>query len=58
LLWFGFIGVVRENGAVAYIYSVNYNMKHLLGLAKDPKASVYQINPAFWAGLEIARPTS
>jgi hypothetical protein len=56
LLWFGFLGIVRENGAVAYIYSVNYNMKHLLALAKDPKAAIYHINPAFWAGLEIIKP--
>lgn len=56
LLWFGFIGIVRESGAVAYIYSVNYNMKHLLALSKADGTTVYQINPAFWAGLEISKP--
>lgn len=57
LLWFGFLGIVRDSGGVAYIYSVNYNMKHLLALAKDDGKTVYQINPAFWSGLEIQKPT-
>ena len=57
LLWYGFLGVVRDDGEVAYIYSVRYDMKRLKALAKFGSgvaaASVFQVNPAFWIGLEI-----
>jgi len=55
LLWFCFFGVVREDETVSYIYSVNYNMKHLRALVKAPESAVYYINPAFWAGLEVVK---
>jgi hypothetical protein len=55
LLWFGFVGCVRENGEAAYIHTVNYDFRRLKALiARKPVAEVvYRINPAFWAGLEI-----
>ncbi|MCE7904061.1 MAG: hypothetical protein DYH20_15915, partial [Gammaproteobacteria bacterium PRO9] len=55
LLWYGVIGVVRESTDVAYIYSVKYDMKRLKAIAAGALGgkAVYEINPAFWAGLEI-----
>ena len=40
---------------LTYIYDVNYDMKRLLGLIakseeRDPQL---EINPGFWAGLEL-----
>lgn len=55
LLWFGFLGVIRDNDEVAYIYSVKYDIKRLKGLIVHALGGkpVFQINQAFWAGLEI-----
>ncbi|HPO15574.1 MAG TPA: hypothetical protein PLI09_19185 [Candidatus Hydrogenedentes bacterium] len=55
LLWYGFLGVVRESGDIAYIYSVKYNIKRLKALVgkRDAGTPTFHINPAFWAGLEI-----
>lgn len=54
LLWYGFLGVVRENGEVAYIYDVRYDKKRLRALMRrDSGGPAYYINPAFWQGLEI-----
>ena len=55
LLWYGFLGIVRHTGEVAYIYSVNYDFARLRGIERQlSKAGiVYQINPAFVQGLEI-----
>ena len=55
LLWYGFFGVVREDGEIAYIYSVKYDMKRLKTLVRKQQENIvlYYINPAFWAGLEI-----
>jgi hypothetical protein len=40
LLWYGVLGVVRPNGEVAFIYSVNYDMKRLNGIIEaGPKAA-------------------
>jgi hypothetical protein len=54
-LWYGFLGLLREDGNVTYIYHVNYEMRKLIALKdKAPKNEiVYTINPAFWAGLDI-----
>jgi len=55
LLWYGVLGVVRPNDEVAFIYSVNYDMKRLNALLESvplDKRSFF-INPAFWPGLEI-----
>jgi len=55
LVWFGFLGFVREDGEVAYIYSVKYDMKRLKAIIAKKRTGrvVYQINPAFWSGLEV-----
>lgn len=55
LLWFGFIGVVVNESEVRYIYNVNYDFKHLVALSKRRQRDglVFEINPAFWPGLEI-----
>src|SRR5581483_11890767 len=55
LLWSGVIGVVRANDEVAYIYNVRYDYRRLKALM-DSTASgnpVFEINPAFWVGLEV-----
>jgi hypothetical protein len=55
LLWYGVFGVVRPSGDVAFIYSVNYDMKRLVGIVDSvtsEKRSFF-INPALWPGLEI-----
>jgi hypothetical protein len=49
------LGVVRENDEVAYIYNVRYDFRRLKALM-DSTASgnpVFEINPAFWVGLEV-----
>jgi hypothetical protein len=55
LLWFGVFGVVRGNGTVAYIYSVNYDMGLMRGIIANQQATgiSYYVNPAFWPALEI-----
>lgn len=55
LLWYGFFGIVREDGEIAYIYSVKYDMKRLKALVRKQQENIvlYYINPAFWSGLEI-----
>jgi len=54
LLWYGFLGILREDGTTTYIYDVNYEMRKLVALkmARPEKDLVYCINPAFWAGLD------
>ena len=55
LLWYGVLGVVRPTGDVAFIYSVNYDMKRLKGIidSEPPEKRSFFINPALWPGLEI-----
>jgi hypothetical protein len=55
LLWYGVIGVIRQDGSDAFIYSVNYDMKRLTALLQlvPPEERMFCINPAFWLGLEI-----
>jgi hypothetical protein len=56
LLWFGFLGIVREDGEHDYIYNVNYDMNILTALVQRAAAKgdlLYTINPAFWAGLRV-----
>jgi hypothetical protein len=55
LLWYGVLGVVRPSGDIAFIYSVNYDMKRLKGIteAEPPENRSFFINPALWPGLEI-----
>lgn len=52
LLWYGVLGVVREDGEVDYIYSVNYDFRLLRArLARVSGEAMYEINPAFRPGL-------
>ena len=55
LLWYGVLGFRRLKGDTTYIYSVRYDMKRLNTLLKkhEEEGLVYQINPAFWKGLEV-----
>jgi len=58
LLWYGFLGLVGEDGEVQYIYSLNYDMRLLTGrirraTERATERAVYAINPAFWPGLGI-----
>lgn len=55
LLWYGFLGFVRDDGEVAYIYSVKYDMKRLKALLEKrvKHETIFMVNPAFWKGLEI-----
>jgi hypothetical protein len=54
LLWYGFLGLIREDGEATFIYNVKYDLKHLNALIRnqDPLHAVYRINPAFWKSLE------
>lgn len=55
LLWYGVLGVRREDGAVIYIYNVNYSMAVLKGIIRklETVGVVYVVNPAFVPGLQI-----
>ncbi|KQT10479.1 hypothetical protein ASG30_11660 [Ramlibacter sp. Leaf400] len=55
LLWFGFLGVALDARQTRYIYNVNYDIKILRAMAKKRELNgvAFQINPGFWAGLEI-----
>ena len=57
LMWFGVFGVMRDNGEIAYVYTVDYDMKRLKALqirrSMNGKNIIYHINPAFWSALEI-----
>ena len=56
LLWWGFFGVFKEQEEVSYIYDVQYNMNRLKALlSKCAAPKVFQINPAFWTGLDIKK---
>jgi hypothetical protein len=55
LLWYGVLGVIRKDGEVAFISSVQYDTKRLNALIQmtPPEQRAFYINPAFWPGLEI-----
>lgn len=56
LLWFGVLGLYRQDDDIKYIYStpINYDMKLLKGMIMRVKEQErhYVINPAFCASLE------
>jgi len=56
LMWYGVLGVVRLDGEITYIYSVNYDMSLLKGIVRKLETTglVYAVNPAFWTGLDIS----
>ena len=53
--WYGVLGLVRLDGSVTYIYSVNYDSARLRGIEHQLQETglVYEVNPAFIQGLEI-----
>jgi hypothetical protein len=53
LLWYGVLGVLRADGEATYIYHTYYDFRKLRTLLNKQRAQTFQINPAFWAGLEI-----
>ncbi len=55
LLWYGVLGVVREQGEYAYIYDVAYDIKRLKGLIKKRGngSARLRISPALWKALEV-----
>jgi hypothetical protein len=55
LLWFGFLGVMKKDGSASFIYDVGYNMAKLKALVDQAggDTSIYQVNPAFWPGLDL-----
>jgi len=55
LLWYGVIGFKRNDGNIAYIFTVKYDMIKLKTLIRKQieEGIVFYVNPAFWKGLEI-----
>lgn len=54
LLWYGFIGIKKDEDKHIFIYNVYYNMQLLKGISRQKGDSIiYCINPAFWKGLFI-----
>lgn len=53
LMWWGFLGVVKEDRSIEYIFTLHYNMNHLKASSRKATPPVYVINPAFWHGLDI-----
>jgi len=55
LIWYGFLGCLRPGKGVSYVYDVGYNISMLKAIInQQPRDSRrYEINPAFWDGLEI-----
>lgn len=55
LLWYGFLGIIRDGGDATYIYDVRYDAKRLKALAtkQGNGTLMFQINPAFWKALEV-----
>jgi hypothetical protein len=55
LLWYGVLGLVRDADAITYIYDVKYDTKRLMALVGkvDTDKLRFEINPAFWRGLEV-----
>jgi hypothetical protein len=55
LLWYGFLGLVREGQEITYIYHVQYNINLLRALIRRHGGEMarFRINPAFWTALEV-----
>lgn len=52
LLWYGVLGIVREDAEPAYIYDMQYSAQRMRTVLSKQEKPTFQINPAFWAGLE------
>jgi hypothetical protein len=53
LLWYGVLGILRDNAEPAYIYDMQYSAQRMRSSLAKQKRPTFQVNPAFWAGLEI-----
>ncbi len=53
LLWYGVLGILRKDGEPAYIYNMQYSAVKMRTVLAKQERPTFQINPAFWAGLEI-----
>lgn len=54
LLWYGFIGIKRDEHETIYIYSINYSLQILKSLISKKSAEViFVINSGFWSSLLI-----
>jgi hypothetical protein len=56
LLWYGVLGYAKDTEESVYIYDTSFNIKLLKGLAGQfsTRGKLLSINPAFWAGLQLA----
>jgi len=54
LLWYGVLGIVRQDAQPAYIYDMQYSAQRMRAVLGKQERPTFQINPAFWAGLETA----
>lgn len=55
LLWYGFLGLVRNKGEFTFIYHAMYDIRKLKGLIDNKRLSGgarFVINAAFWKALE------
>ena len=56
LLRYGVLGLVNHEGEANYIYDEHYEMQKLRAAHREIRENgdpVYEINPAFWAALEV-----
>jgi len=53
LLWYGVLGLMRPDGDIDYVYSLNYDMRLLKGKIRQAGIPMFGVNPAFWPGLGI-----
>lgn len=53
LLWYGFLGVLRDSGTPVFIYDLAYDFRRLLAERSAQRSErLYSVNPAFLRGLE------
>ena len=56
MLYYGFLGLWSNKQKRQYIYDVNYNMGILRSIIKKKESNIiFEMNPAFWYGLELER---
>jgi hypothetical protein len=57
LLWFGFIGLYRNQDYTVYIYDslAGYSLTKIKALAGKAAGALFRINPAFEPGLALTR---
>lgn len=58
LMWYGVLAPVNVKGEARYIYDERYDMRKLKAVHSGVSAGgdpVFEINPAFWAALEVEK---